>query len=113
MADGLDAGQREKHALLSPYLNERQRRLIAAADAKMLGCAKGRNPLSATAPRTLGIPARTNSNPHSATVTITSETGRQKDSLFEGRFRPLRPPDKTLPGPSSRSPRRTQRSRYP
>ena len=37
MADGLDAGLREKHALLSPYLNERQRRLIAAADAKMLG----------------------------------------------------------------------------
>ena len=37
MADGLDAGLREKHALLRPYLNERQRRLIAAADAKMLG----------------------------------------------------------------------------
>jgi len=37
MADGSDAGLREKHALLRPYLNERQRRLIAAADAQMLG----------------------------------------------------------------------------
>lgn len=37
MADGSDSGLREKHALLSPYLNERQRRLVAAADAQMLG----------------------------------------------------------------------------
>jgi hypothetical protein len=37
VADGLDSGLREKHALLSPYLNERQRRLVAAADAQPLG----------------------------------------------------------------------------
>jgi transposase len=37
MADGSDAGLRAKHALLSRYLNERQRRLVAAADAQLLG----------------------------------------------------------------------------
>jgi transposase len=37
MADGSDAGLRAKYALLSRYLNERQRRLVAAADAKLLG----------------------------------------------------------------------------
>jgi len=37
MADGSDAGWRAKHALLSRYLNERQRRLVAAADAQLLG----------------------------------------------------------------------------
>src|ERR1700693_5228050 len=37
MADGSDSGLREKHAFLSPYLNERQRRLVAAADAQLLG----------------------------------------------------------------------------
>ena len=37
MADGSDAGLRAKHALLSRYLNERQRRLVAVADAQMLG----------------------------------------------------------------------------
>src|SRR5580658_5909575 len=37
MADGSDSGLREKHALLGPYLNERQRRLVAAADAQLLG----------------------------------------------------------------------------
>jgi len=35
MADGSGLGA--KHALLSPYLNERQRRLVAAADARLLG----------------------------------------------------------------------------
>ena len=35
MADGSDAGSRAKHALLSQYLNERQRRLVA--DAQLLG----------------------------------------------------------------------------
>jgi transposase len=37
MGDGSDAGLRAKHALLSRYLNERQRRLVAAADAQLLG----------------------------------------------------------------------------
>lgn len=37
MADGSDSGLRMKHALLAPYLNERQRRLVAAADAQALG----------------------------------------------------------------------------
>jgi len=37
MPDGSDSSLHEKHALLSPYLNERQRRLVAAADAQMLG----------------------------------------------------------------------------
>ena len=37
MADVSDAGLRAKHALLSPYLNERQRRFVAAADAQLLG----------------------------------------------------------------------------
>ena len=37
MADGSDAGLRAKHALLSRYLNERQRRLVAAADAQLMG----------------------------------------------------------------------------
>ena len=32
-----DSGLRAKHALLNPYLNERQRRLVAAADARFLG----------------------------------------------------------------------------
>src|ERR1039458_10358989 len=35
MAD--DSGLGAKHALLNPYLNERQRRLVAAADARFLG----------------------------------------------------------------------------
>src|ERR1039457_3981686 len=35
MAD--DSGLCAKHALLNPYLNERQRRLVAAADARFLG----------------------------------------------------------------------------
>ena len=35
MAD--DFGLGAKHALLNPYLNERQRRLVAAADARSLG----------------------------------------------------------------------------
>lgn len=37
MDDGSDSGLRAKHALLSRYLNERQRRLVAAADAQLLG----------------------------------------------------------------------------
>ena len=37
MADGSDSGLRKKYAVLSRYLNERQRRLVAAADAQMLG----------------------------------------------------------------------------
>jgi transposase len=37
MADVSDSGLRAKHALLGPYLNERQRRLVAAADAQVLG----------------------------------------------------------------------------
>ena len=37
MAGGFDSGLRAKHALLNPYLNERQRRLVAAADAQVLG----------------------------------------------------------------------------
>ena len=37
MADVSESGLRSKHAALSRYLNERQRRLIAAADAQMLG----------------------------------------------------------------------------
>jgi hypothetical protein len=32
-----DFGLRAKHVLLHPYLNERQRRLVAAADARSLG----------------------------------------------------------------------------
>src|ERR1022692_1556709 len=32
-----DSGLGAKHALLNPYLNERQRRLVAAADARFLG----------------------------------------------------------------------------
>ena len=35
MAD--DSGLATKYALLNPYLNERQRRLVAAADARFLG----------------------------------------------------------------------------
>ena len=35
MAD--DSGLGAKHALLNQYLNERQRRLVAAADARFLG----------------------------------------------------------------------------
>ena len=37
MADGSDSGLRKKYAVLSRYLNGRQRRLVAAADAQMLG----------------------------------------------------------------------------
>ena len=37
MADVSESGLRAKHAALGRYLNERQRRLIAAADAQMLG----------------------------------------------------------------------------
>jgi transposase len=37
MADGSDSSLREKYALLGPYLNERQRRLVAASDARLLG----------------------------------------------------------------------------
>ena len=37
MADVSGAGLRARHALLSPTLNERQRRFIAAADARLLG----------------------------------------------------------------------------
>ena len=37
MADVSESGLRAKHAALGIYLNERQRRLVAAADAQMLG----------------------------------------------------------------------------
>ena len=37
MADVSDSRLRPTHTLLSPYLNERQRRLVAAADAQVLG----------------------------------------------------------------------------
>ena len=37
MADVSESGLRAKHAALGLYLNERQRRLLAAADAQMLG----------------------------------------------------------------------------
>ena len=37
MADGSDSGLQTKYALLAPYLNERQRRLVAAAEAQALG----------------------------------------------------------------------------
>jgi len=37
MADGSDSGLQTKYALMAPYLNERQRRLVAAAEAQALG----------------------------------------------------------------------------
>ena len=37
MADGSDSGLQTKYALLAPYLNERQRRLVAVAEAQALG----------------------------------------------------------------------------